>query len=136
MLGAYSSGSGGALTFSIDIGALPPPPLEVDVTISSRGSFNPRTGVVSLSMTITCSRLAYVDVFASLAQKKGRLTNRGGGGNSMECDGATTVRISVTGDSGPYVGGPAYARVSVDAYAPDGGYAQDDISRTVRLRGR
>jgi hypothetical protein len=108
---------------------------EVRLTID-RGTVNPKTGVATISGSITCNKHSYVSTsFGELTQRVGRHTVRGSFGPWVECDGTVPWTATVTGDSGPFVGGKADATLSVFGYADQTGeYSQPSLTKTITLK--
>lgn len=101
------SGNGGALV--LEISEAPPPPT-VDVTVDPVGRFDPKSGSVTVSGTVTCSGEAVDSAFieVQLEQRVGRLLIRGFGGVDFVCDGETNAWSAVVfGDNGLFKGGKA-----------------------------
>ena len=133
MVGAYSSGAGGNLTISLDVA---PPPLEIDVHVNSSALVVPKTGVVTLSGTITCSQQAFVDMFSLIQLRSGRATIRGFGFTQVDCNGTTNWSMTIFGENGHFAGG----RATFDVFAQTfdsawGTLVEDSSSGTVTLRG-
>ncbi len=136
MVGAFASGAGGNLMFTLDVAPPAPPALTLEVNIDPAGSVVPSKGVATIQGTVTCSRPVFVDVFSDLQQRAGRVTIRGFGGAFVECDGVTPWSFTVFGENGRFAGGRADA--SVFAFAFDEAndeFAFANTSTTVRLRG-
>ena len=133
MVGAFASGPGGNLVFSVDVA---PPPLTIDLIIEPVGSVVPRTGVATLRGTVRCSQPAIVDLFGNVQQKAGRVVIRGFFGDFFDCDGETPWSATITSENGRFVGGKVQASVFAFAFAPDTGeFVEDQESTTVQLRG-
>jgi hypothetical protein len=110
-------GNGGVLNLTIDIA---PPPPEIDVTVNTKGTFNPRTGEATISGTVTCSgdaQFAFLDV--ELSQTVGRLIVRGFSGTNVTCDGATRPwSLLIRGENGTFGGGKALSVTVAVACGP------------------
>ena len=133
MIGAYSSGPGGNLVFSLDV---PPPPLAIEVNIDPVGSVVPKTGAVTLTVMVTCSRPALVSLSGELQQKAGRVFIHGLMNDFFACDGETSRQVSITDANGRFVGGQAQASIFASAFAPiSGEFVQTSVATAVRLRG-
>jgi len=133
MVGAFSSGPGGNLTFFVDVA---PPPLEIHIQVNSSGRVVPKTGMVTLTGTITCSRQAFVDIFSSIQQRSGRATIGGFGFAQVDCNGATSWSITIFGDNGRFAGGRATFQAFAQAFdGASGTSAEDSSSGTLTLRG-
>jgi hypothetical protein len=134
MVGAFASGPGSNLVFTVDEAPPPPSPLEIDLSIDSVGSFT-KAGDAIIHGTVMCSRWAFVDLFGELKQQVGRFKIQGFFGLFLECDGETPWTATVTSESGLYKGGKAGASASAFAFDPENGeVAFDEESRTVQLR--
>jgi hypothetical protein len=133
MVGAFGSGPGGQLVFSVDIA---PPPLEIDVTLNQFGTVIPSKGVVTLEGTISCSRPASVDLFGEVSQRAGRAIIQGFFGTSFSCEGETPWSVTFSGENGLFVGGPADVTLFVGAFDEETGeFFSEEVQQTVRLRG-
>lgn len=136
MVGAFASGPGGNLVFSVDVAPPPPPPLTIALDVNSVGSVVPKTGAATISGSVTCSRPAFVNVSGELQQKAGRVLIRGFFGTFFECDGQTPWSASVTGENGRLVGGKALTSVFASAFDPETGeFVSAEATTTVQLRG-
>jgi hypothetical protein len=131
MVGAFASGTGGNLVFSVDVA---PPPFKIDLIIDEVGSVIPSKGVATVRGTVTCSRPAFVDLFGELARRIGRVIVRGTFFSFFECDGETPWSAVVISETGPFVGGKAEASAFAFGFA-DFEFNFDEEHRTVRLRG-
>jgi hypothetical protein len=100
------SGTGGNLVINVE--EIPPPP-DVSVTVSPRGTFNAHTGAATIRGTVTCSEgpvdFTFIDVF--VRQKVGRLFIDGEGFvEGFACDGSTQDwSVDVFGFNGIFKGG-------------------------------
>jgi hypothetical protein len=134
LVGSFNGLPGGALSFSLVEAPTPPPPLEVDVELDSRGSVDPRTGNAVVRGTIVCNQDATASLWGSLRQPVGRTGSlRGEFALGTSCS-AQRRGWSATVEpySGRYVGGTASA--SAQAYASNGVTdASDHDSATIRL---
>jgi Family of unknown function (DUF6299) len=123
--------NGGTLDVLLD---LPPPPLEVSLTIDSTGKID-RTGQVTISGTISCSRAAdFAEVDLQVSQSVGRLRIHGFAFASAECDtGPTAWTASLMGENGTFAGGKV--AVEANAFGCDPfSCAGDFATAPVRLR--
>lgn len=136
MVGAFASGPGGMLQFSVDETSAPLP-LAIDLSIDPLGQFIPRTGEAVVSGILTCSKLAFAHVFIELTQGAGRrFTVPGFGGSDFECDGETAWSATIISDFGFFAGGPAKVAAFASAFDPDDfEFAFDEAFASVRLRG-
>jgi hypothetical protein len=110
-----SDGAGNGGTLNISVGEAPPPPT-IDVTLASTGKVNPKTGVVTVTGTYTCSDADFVDVDGTLTERAGRLKINGFFFFEDEgtCDGTSHAwSADVTGDNGKFVAGKATLSVDV-----------------------
>ncbi|HEX9667572.1 MAG TPA: hypothetical protein VGA95_13575 [Thermodesulfobacteriota bacterium] len=118
MVGSFASGPGGNLVFNVN---LPPPPLQINLTLDPVGSVSPSTGVATISGTVTCSKPAAVSVFGNLTQLFARHVIISGFLFSFfECSGETTWSAPVFSDNGLFSAGKASASASADAFAIGG----------------
>lgn len=132
MAGSFFDSPGGNLVFNLDVAG---PPLEFDLQVNPVATVKPKTGVVMLSGTVTCSRPASAQIFGDLTQPAGRVFIRGFFFTFVECDGETPWSAVAVGENGIFVGGKADAAVFADAFTPDGEFAFDQEFLTLRLRG-
>ncbi|HLA17389.1 MAG TPA: hypothetical protein VJZ72_10865 [Candidatus Limnocylindrales bacterium] len=121
----------GTVTFSLDVA---PPPLEVDIRIDPTGSVNNKTGVASISGTVTCNQDAFAFVYGDLRQNIGRVfTVRGWFGTEMSCSTEPTDwSATITPESGKFAAGKATASANIEAYNGIEG-AFDTASGSIRL---
>lgn len=128
------AGNGGTLQFAVS--ETPPPPT-LDVTISSVGKFNAKTGSATISGTVLCSGgevdgKNFIDV--QVSQQVGRFRISGEGFSDFRCDGVRhTWSAEAFGSSGKFGGGKA----SVTLYASAcglGGCAEVQSTATVNLK--
>jgi hypothetical protein len=117
--------------------------LRVDATLAfvvrltiSGGQLDVGSGAATISGTITCNKPSFISTdFGELQQKVGRHTVRGPLGVYVQCDGTMPWTATVTGDSGPFVGGKADATLSLFGYASDTGESsQPTVTKTVTLK--
>jgi hypothetical protein len=101
------AGNGGTLELSVT--EAPPPP-EIDITVDPVGTFDPQTGSVTLTGTVTCTEGAFAFIDIQLTQRVGRFTVRGFGFVETVCDGtAQPWTAEIFGDTGLFKGGQAVA---------------------------
>jgi hypothetical protein len=132
MVGAFASGLGGHLQFSIQEII----PLTVDVEIHPVGGVNARDGIATVQGTVECSKPASAEIFGSLSQHAGRAGIQGFFFDySIPCDGMASWSAEVSGENGVFKGGRAEVFVSAFAYTP-GEFAADDTSESIRLTGQ
>ncbi len=132
MVGAFASGPGGNLVFSL---AEPGPPLVFDLSLNATGSVKPSTGIATVSGTVTCSKRAFVQLSGQLEQRAGRVFIRGFFGDTFECDGVTPWTVSLSGENGRFAGGKATFTADAFAFSQDGDFGFDSESLSVRLTG-
>ena len=125
------SGNGGTLELSVTVA---PPPPEIDLNVDPLGTFNPQTGSVTLTGTVTCTDGAFAFIDIQLSQRVGRFTVRGFGFVDVACDGtAQPWTAEVFGDTGLFKGGQAVAATFGQACNEfDCGFTFEET--TVRLR--
>jgi hypothetical protein len=134
MAGAFSSGPGGNLTFTLREA---PPQMELDVLIAERGSVDASAGVAVVRGTLSCSREAEVEITGQLRQRKGRSIFEADFFTSVVCDGATTWEAEAISRNGLFSGGGAEVAVGAFAFDPErGDFSFDEAQATTRLRGR
>ena len=124
--------NGGQLHVVID---LPPPAIEISLTVDANGKVNPKTGEATISGTITCNHEAdFGEVDVSLRQSIGRFTIHGFGFDGPACGPTSTDWFaSVAGDNGKFTAGRATADASAfacDAFSCDDAF----VTASVRLR--
>jgi hypothetical protein len=123
-------GDGGTLELSVT--EAPPPP-DIDITVDPVGTFDSRTGSVTLTGTVTCTEGAFAFIDVSLTQRVGRFTIRGFGFVEVLCDGTSQPwTIEVFGETGLFKGGQAVAVAFGQACDFDCGFTEE--TSTVRLR--
>jgi hypothetical protein len=135
MVGAYGSGPGGTLFLHADV---PPPPLEIDLTVDRFGSVTPKTGVATVRGTISCTSDADYLIFGELEQRTGSASVRG----VIFTEGTCTAPSSawsddVTSPDGRYRAGPA--RINFGSAGVCDGFTCDSVPIgpiRVILRGR
>jgi hypothetical protein len=126
-VGPFGGDVGGNLQFSVSVGL---PPLLQAFSVDSRDKVAPRTGIVTLSGTVTCSREGSVSIFAFVSQRVGRVLISGAGFTGVDCSGVTRWTMTISGDNGLFAGGRANVGASV--FAPD---SYLEVQKTVNLRG-
>ncbi|HKY54088.1 MAG TPA: hypothetical protein VJM08_07285 [Anaerolineales bacterium] len=133
MVGAFASGPGGNLVFTIK---LPPPPLTIDLQLSATGSFD-KQGNAILRGTLTCSKFAIVEIAADVTQPVGKRAIHGFSETFFDCNGETNWEITVPGSDGRFAGGRATVNVLVDAFDPETNTVVEAfVSSTVRLKSQ
>jgi hypothetical protein len=130
------SGNGGSL--SISFNEAPPPPT-VDVNVAPQGTFDSRTGAVTIHGTYTCTDAEFIDIFGDVAQSVGRIATIRGFFEVFDegtCNGSTHVwSATVVPESGKFKGGRAVAVAFSFACGPFQ-CAEGFTEQTVRLTGR
>jgi hypothetical protein len=127
-----SGGTGGTLNVAITAPAPTPP--ELQLSVDGVGQFDPRTGVATVTGTVTCTAGASGQVFVSLSQQVGRIATIAGFGFAVfSCDGTEQPwSASVQPFSGEFKGG--HANVVADAFVCNlAGCASDHVERTIVL---
>lgn len=136
MAGSFASGPGGNLSLTVQEGQEPPPPptpLDIETNVDETGTFDPRTGVATISGTVTCSEPSWISLSGDLRQRAGRQVIRGSFYTFVECDGETPWTATVEGD-GVFAGGRAQVRVDAFGCTFEGcDFAQ--TTGEIRLRG-
>ena len=129
MVGAFASGPGGNLVFTVD----QLQPFTADLQIKGTGSFD-KAGNATIRGTVTCSRQGFIELGGQVQQKVGRVVISGASGTFFECNGATPWEMVVTGQNGRFAGGAANVSVSGTAFDPiTGGGFGLSASAVVRL---
>lgn len=128
-------GNGGNLVLTID--EAPPPP-ELQVTVNATGTFNSKTGEISISGTVTCTGEAdFVEVFGTLSQRAGRLIISGFFSAFLEggCSGTPTTWTAVAvGENGVFKGGSVNLQLDADACSLFScGF--DSLQTSIRVKG-
>ena len=128
------AGNGGSLTISFS--AAPPPPT-IDFTVDPIGRVNTRTGVATISGTVSCQDSDFVEIDVEAHQSVGRFVVRGFG-SSFEfgtCDGTSHAwSADIYPENGKFAGGKAITAsfsFGCGAFDCNGGY----VEQTVMLRG-
>lgn len=129
------SGNGGNLSISFD--EAPPSPT-VDVTVNPSGTFDPHTGVATISGTYTCTDGDFIDLFVDARQDVGRFSILGSGEvfEVGTCDGEPhDWSVEVFPQNGRFGGGKAMTMTftfSCGAFECAEGFVEE----TVHLRGK
>jgi hypothetical protein len=127
---------------SLTVGVAPASAQEEFVTFHvtvDQATVDPRTGLVTLSGTITCSVEAEINVVGELHRDIGPddVFGYSSGLNFVYCPGpgGTTFTLTVAAEQGRFVPGPATLVVYVDAFPldPNIGYSFDRIDVALRL---
>jgi hypothetical protein len=128
-------GNGGSLNISFN--AAPPPPI-VDFTVNHFGTVRPRTGIATISGTYTCTNGNFIDLFADVRQRAGRLYILGSFEvfDTGSCDGAPRRWVAdVVPENGRFAGGKTLtvtSSFSCGVFECTEGF----LEQTVRLRGK
>jgi hypothetical protein len=117
MAGSYYDAEAALLYLSVDT-FVPPRPLEVDFKINPTGAVNTKTGIATLSGTISCSAPAWFSLNIDVHQRMGRFQVLGQEYTDGRCndDGLTPWSATVR-SSGSVMFGAGQATVSVSGYA-------------------
>jgi hypothetical protein len=127
-------GNGGSLTISFS--AAPPPP-SIDFTVDPVGRVNTRTGVATITGTVTCQDSDFVEIDVDARQPVGRFVIRGFGSSFQfgTCDGTTHPwSADIYPDNGKFAGGKtltASFSFGCGVFECNGGY----VEQAVMLRG-
>ncbi len=128
----FGPGEVGNLVFTV---GPPAPPLDVTLSVDPIGRVTPRTGVATITGTVTCSAPATVDMFGELRQRAGRSIIVGSGFEFFEnCDGETPFTLVIPGDTGLFAAGRAEILLFAFGFSPSG-EDFEVFEGTVRLRG-
>jgi hypothetical protein len=111
MVGSCCGSGGGHLVFNVSVS------VNLGLTIDPTGSVDAKTGVATISGTVTCSEPVSVFLDGFIEQRVGRVILRGFFFTAVECDGATSWQVQVVADNGLFAGGQVKA--TVHAFAPD-----------------
>ena len=113
--------------------APPIPPVTLAVTVREEGSASSKTGVATISGTVSCSRVATVEVGGTLTQQvTKRVTVTGAFSTTVACTApSVTWSATVTGEGGRF--GPGQATVVLTATACEPQCVHSDATRTVKL---
>jgi hypothetical protein len=130
------SGNGGSLSISF---TGPPPAPTMDVTVAPRGTFDSRTGAVTISGTYTCTDAEFIEILGNVAQPAGRTHTIRASFDIVDqgtCDGSTHAWSATTvPDDGKFKGGQT---VAVAFWFGCGTFEciEGSTQQTVRLTGR
>jgi hypothetical protein len=113
----------------------PQPRLHIDITVNPTGTFVSKSGVVTVSGTVSCNLPAdvFIDVF--MQQRVGRVFIQGYAFTEVQCDGTTQWAATGQGFNGIFKGGSA--QVDASAYGSNG--QQDafaEVLTTIKLTGQ
>lgn len=133
MAGSFGESPGGDLQLSI---RRTPRAFSVMVDVDRKATVNSRTGMVTVSGTVTCSRRARGSSFGLLEQRVGRLRITGFfDGGRLRCRGATPWSAELEGENGRFGGGRASLLVQVFLNPNRGRPISVSVQRDVRLSG-
>jgi hypothetical protein len=112
------------------------PPLQFGLAVNKTGSVNQKTGVATISGTLTCSREISVDVSGTAKQLFARRVYITGSFYlNVDCKAPSTKwSVNVTGDNGRFGGGDLSA--AIDAYGSELSCHSDSVTQTVKLTGK
>ena len=131
-VGSCCGNPGGSLVFNLTT-APPLVPVEITLTVSDTGKVD-RSGVATISGTVTCQGTEAVEFYANLRQQVGRFILNADGWSYTECGPtAASWEIQFWTNAGRFGGGKA--QVSVFAFGcGDEMCAEAQIVRTITLR--
>lgn len=133
MVGAFGSGAGGNLSFTV---REPPQPVTIVLQLDATGSFD-KPGNAYLRGTLTCSRLVQVELAADVTQPVGKRSIFGFSEDFVECNGETRWELTVSGENGRFAGGQATVNVLATAFDFETGTVVEAfVSGTVRLKSQ
>ena len=131
MVGSFADSPGGSLVISAEPSDAP---LSVELAVDSV-ALDPRSGIITVTGTVSCSAEAQVDVFAGAQQQNGRFGVFGEGGTFLEsCSTeATAFSLQIVGNEAFR---PGQTFVFVDAFAfTDGEFAVASFADELHLSG-
>jgi hypothetical protein len=112
-----------------------PPPLKLSLKIAPQANVMLRSGAARLTVTITCSREAWVSHAGELSQGQGRRTISGPVGGWMYCTDSVTTTVLVSPTRGRFLPLTAKADLSISVYdSLLGEVVSANASRTLLLR--
>jgi hypothetical protein len=139
MVGNYGHADPALLYLSVDT-FVPPSPLESEFTIDPTGTVNTKTGLVTVSGTISCSAAAWFSLEVDIHQRMGRFQVLGSRDSGGRCgpDGLTTWSATAR-SSGSGMFGAGQATVGASGYAEHwdeeaGWYDNVRIDRSAQVR--
>jgi hypothetical protein len=133
MVGSYGGDYDGDLVFTLHQA---PPPLEIDVTVNQKSSFDTKTGIAVVSGTVTCNRETHVWIAGDLIQTVGRLRLRGFFEAYTPCTPGEAAQWTATVQSstGKFAGGKAAVNIYADGCTYDyDSCAFDSVTTTIQL---
>jgi hypothetical protein len=110
-----------------------PPPLQLGGSLSPSGTVDQKTGVASLSGTVTCNRPAYATVSGELSQIYHRFVFSSYFSGSVLCTSTTNWALSVQPTNGLFGQGATSVTATVSR-SVGGIYSQVDVSGPVTLK--
>jgi hypothetical protein len=113
--------------------APPPPALALGASLAKSGTVNHKTGVATLSGTVTCNRPVMASVFGELNQTYHRFIFTSYFSLSVLCTSSTHWTVVVQPTNGLFGNGTASV-VGNASGSVGGAFSQTDISGTVTLR--
>jgi len=128
------AGNGGSLTISF---ASAPPPPTIDFTVNPTGRVNTKTGVATISGTVSCQDSDFVEIDVEARQSVGRFVVRGFGSffEFGTCDGTSHAwSADIYPENGKFAGGKSLTAsfsFGCGVFDCNGGY----VEQTVMLRG-
>lgn len=131
---AFDDTPGGTNGGQLNISITPPPPAPVvGLTVDPVASFNARTGVATITGTVTCANGSYLSISAELHQTVGRLRINGYGYLELECKASQKFSIEITGDNGKFAGGKASTIIDGFSCGPID-CADTSVPKTISLK--
>jgi hypothetical protein len=103
MVGSFPTTPGGNLVLH---GQVPPPPLQLGVTLNNSGTVT-SAGAAVIGGRVTCSRPSDVSVTGTLRQQIGSTVTVGSYRATVSCIGSTAWQATVLGETGTYRRGSA-----------------------------
>jgi hypothetical protein len=116
--GASDNGLVDELIFELERVPPPPPPLQVSVKIAPQAYVLLRSGAARLTVTMTCSREAWISIGGELSQRLGRRMISGPVGGWVYCTDKLTTTVLVSSTRGRFVPLTARAAVNISSYDP------------------
>ena len=126
MVGSCCGQDGGNLVFNVNVS------LNLALTINPSGSVDAKTGLATISGTVSCAEPASGFLDGRVQQRIGRTLITGFFFTEFECDGVTPWQVQVSAENGLFTGGQV--QVSVAAVASDRDATEANV--TVRLKGK
>ena len=127
--------SGNTATASFTVTVLTP--LDIGLVTDSRGSVTPKTGVASVSGSVTCNRVTNVWISGDLKQTATRrATVEGFFFAGVDCSlPMTSWHATVTPATGRFIAGTAVATATAESCDQHGSCDSEQVGRTVKLTG-